>query len=117
MSASKTRELSLHNSANAAELASEVAWLTREERGTISAIRFVFWLAKTLGRGTARMFMLVVAAQYLITDKLARTASRTWLSTVYGRPARLSEVYRHILCFARVTLDRVFLLLGHGEQF
>jgi predicted LPLAT superfamily acyltransferase len=101
----------------ARKTAGEVAWLTREERGAIASIRFVFWLAKSLGRVPARLFMLVVAAQYLITDKSARRASRAWLSTVYGRPARLGEIYRHILCFARVTLDRVFLLLGAHELF
>jgi predicted LPLAT superfamily acyltransferase len=97
--------------------AGDVAWLTREERGGIAAIRFVFWLAKRLGRVPARLFMLVVAAQYLITDGVARRASRQWLSTVYGRPAKLAEVYSHILRFARVTLDRVFLLLGAQELF
>src|SRR5262245_7916400 len=103
--------------ASAHQTAEEVAWLTREERGAMSAIRFVFWLAKTLGRGPARLFMRVVAAQYLITDGNTRRASRKWLSAVRGRPARLSEVYQHILCFARVTLDRVFLLLGASELF
>jgi predicted LPLAT superfamily acyltransferase len=101
----------------ARKLAGDVAWLTREERGAIASIRFVFWLAKTLGRLPARLFMLVVAAQYLVTDGNTRRASRQWLSTVYGRPARLYEIYRHILCFARVTLDRVFLLLGAQELF
>lgn len=115
--AEQVRPLSPRRSAEEADLAVQVAWLTRAERGTVGAIRFVFWLARLLGRGAARQFMLVVAAQYLVTDKAARRASRAWLSTIYGRPARLSEVFRHILCFARVTLDRVFLLLGQSERF
>jgi predicted LPLAT superfamily acyltransferase len=97
--------------------ATEVAWLTRQERGAVSAISFVFWLARRLGRRPARLFLRIVAAQYLLTDGMARRASRTWLSTVHGRPARLGEIYQHLLRFAHVTLDRVFLLLGAHELF
>jgi predicted LPLAT superfamily acyltransferase len=103
--------------AQRAERATEVAWLTREERGAMAAIGFVFWLARRLGRRPARLFLRIVAAQYVLTDRAARSASASWLSTVYGRPARLSEIYQHILRFAHVTLDRVFLLLGAHELF
>lgn len=99
------------------EQAGEVAWLTREERGAVAGIRFVFWLAKKLGRKPARAFLRVVAFWYLLSDKKARRASRGFLEVVLGRRVRLRDIYAHILCFAEVTLDRVFLLSGASELF
>jgi predicted LPLAT superfamily acyltransferase len=97
--------------------AGEVAWLTRQERGAVTGIRLVFLMARFLGRAPARLFLRVVALWYVLADRHAREASRSWLSRVYGRPARFTECYRHILCFARVTLDRVFLLMGAHDAF
>jgi predicted LPLAT superfamily acyltransferase len=95
---------------------SDVAWLTQRERGAIFGMRVMFWMATALGRGIAQQFVRVIALWYFAFDRRARAASRQFLSRVYGRPARLSEVYGHILRFSRVTMDRVFLLLdGHNS--
>jgi predicted LPLAT superfamily acyltransferase len=92
-------------------------WLSQRERGAIAGMRFVLWLATAFGRAPARQFMRLIALWYFLFDRSARAASRVWLTRVYARPARLLEIYRHILRFARVTLDRVFLLLGHSSGF
>jgi predicted LPLAT superfamily acyltransferase len=75
-------------------------------------MRIVFWMATALGRAPARQFMRLIALWYFAFDARARAASRVFLGRVLGRPARADEVYQHILRFARVTLDRVFFLLG-----
>jgi len=90
----------------------DAAWLTQGERGALLGMRIVFWMATALGRGPARQFMRLIALWYYAFDARARGASRSFLQRVLGRPVRAGEVYRHILRFARVTLDRVFLLLG-----
>jgi predicted LPLAT superfamily acyltransferase len=95
----------------------DAAWLTQRERGAIFGIRVMLWMATALGRGTVRQFVRVIALWYFAFDRPARRASRQFLSLVYGRPARWSEVYGHILRFARVTMDRVFLLLGNPNTF
>ena len=97
--------------------AQPAGWLSQRERGAIAGMRFVMWLATAFGRWPARQFVRLIALWYLAFDRSARSASRSWLTRVHGRPARLSEIYAHILCFARVTLDRVFLLLGHYGSF
>jgi predicted LPLAT superfamily acyltransferase len=88
-------------------------WLSQGERGALFGIRLAFWMATVLGRTPMRWFMRLVAAWYFSFDKRARAASRQFLSRVLARPVRALDVYRHILRFARVTLDRMFLLLGY----
>ncbi|HET8932370.1 MAG TPA: hypothetical protein VFN67_02975 [Polyangiales bacterium] len=96
---------------------SDAAWLSQRERGAILGIRVMFWMATALGRGIVRQFVRLIALWYFAFDRRARSASREFLSRVYGRRARISEVYGHILRFSRVTMDRVFLLLGDHDTF
>lgn len=103
--------------AQAQQPASDAAWLTQRERGAIAGIRVMFWMATALGRGVVRQFVRLIAFWYFAFDRRARAASREFLSRAYGRPATVREVYGHILRFARVTMDRVFLLLGNRDTF
>lgn len=93
------------------------AWLTQGERGALAGIRAVFVIAKFFGRGPARRLVGLIALFYAATDGIARRASRDFLQRVHGRPVGFVEVYRHVRCFARVTLDRLFLLMGETSAF
>ncbi len=93
------------------------AWLSVGERGGVFGIRFVVFLCTAFGRGLARLFIGALAAWYLLFDGHARRASRAFLERVGGRPATLGMVYRHILTFARVTLDRLFFAAGKTSAF
>jgi predicted LPLAT superfamily acyltransferase len=92
------------------------AWLSQRERGAILGMRIVFAIATACGRGPARLFVRLIALFYALFDRSARHASRVWLSRVRGQPASFGDVYRHILCFAHVTLDRVFLLMRKNQS-
>lgn len=92
-------------------------WLNQKERGALLGIRLVFFLATALGRFPAGLFLRVVVLWYTVFDATARRTSGEFLARVYGRPAKFSEVYRHMYCFARVALDRIFLLLGRTNLF
>lgn len=95
----------------------DAAWLSQGERGALLGIRLVFWMATAFGRAPMRQFMRVIALWYLLFDARARAASRAFLTRVLPHPVRLRDVYGHILRFARVTLDRAFLLLGKPGTF
>jgi predicted LPLAT superfamily acyltransferase len=92
-------------------------WLSQRERGAIAGMRALFWIATALGRGPARQLVRLLALYYALFDRAAREASRGWLTQVYGRRVRFAEIYAHVLCFARVTLDRVFLLMRSHSTF
>jgi predicted LPLAT superfamily acyltransferase len=83
-------------------------WQDVAEKGTILGIRVVVVVATTLGRRAVRALLHVVAAWYVVFHPGVRRASRAYLARLHGR-ASLGDVYRHVLCFARVTADRVFL--------
>jgi predicted LPLAT superfamily acyltransferase len=90
-------------------------WADRPEGGAPTAIRLLSNFALSFGRAPARAVLYPVAFYFLLRRKAERRASRAFLARILGRHPRLSEVFRHFLCFSQVTLDRLFLL-RHGMQ-
>lgn len=114
----ETSHVSLSAAARGGPATDEAAeWLSQRERGAIFGMQFVLLVATALGRWPARLIVRLVALFYALFDRAARHNSRRWLERVYGRPARFGEVYGHILSFAHVTLDRVFLLMRKTRGF
>ncbi|HEB89984.1 MAG TPA: lipid A biosynthesis acyltransferase [Deltaproteobacteria bacterium] len=87
-------------------------WLTQRERGAVWLIRLTAFWVGVLGRRPLRIVVCGIAAYYALFDRVARSASRHWLERVHGREPRLSDIYRHIRCFAQVTLDRLLFVAG-----
>lgn len=83
---------------------------TQRERSTTTAVRILVWIARRLGRRAATPVLAAVAAYFMAFAPAARRASRDYLRRVLGRKPRLREQFRHFFCFARVALDRAFLL-------
>ena len=75
-------------------------------------IRAVFWLATAAGRRPARLLLYGVALYYRLFDRATVATSRQWLRRIHHREPTWREVFAHILTFAHVTLDRLFLLQG-----
>lgn len=95
----------------------DTGWLTRGERGALLGIRLVFWMARVLGRWPTRQFVRLLALYYATFDAAAARASHDWLTRVHGRPATRAETRAHILRFAQVALDRIYLLQGATHGF
>lgn len=93
------------------------AWFQQRERGSPFMIRIILWVAQRIGRSVARLLLYPITAYFLLTATASRRASREYLGRVFGRPATLWEVARHIHCFASTILDRVFFLTGQFQQF
>jgi predicted LPLAT superfamily acyltransferase len=93
------------------------AWLSQGERGAIWGIKFIAFWVKHLGRKPLRPLLSVVAAYYVLSDRTARRASAAWLARISGEEPSLVEIYRHILCFAQVTLDRLLFMRGTVDEF
>ena len=97
--------------------AAPATWLNQRERGAIFGIRLVFFLATSFGRAPAGLFLRFVAFWYAAFDRTVRRTSLGWFARVHGREGSFRDVWRHVYCFARVALDRVFLLRGATEHF
>lgn len=92
-------------------------WKQRPEGGG----RFAIWLIGTFavycGRSAARLALLPITFYFVLRRGPERRASRAYLTRVFGRPARLIEVARHIHCFAATIIDRVYLLSERFRRF
>jgi predicted LPLAT superfamily acyltransferase len=92
-------------------------WIERPEGGAPFALRLLCRFALAFGRAPARAILHPVTLYFLLRRGPERRASRAYLSRVLGRPVTTFDVYRHILCFSRVTLDRLFLLQAGMGRF
>jgi predicted LPLAT superfamily acyltransferase len=92
-------------------------WQQRPEVGNTLMLRFGLRVALGAGRGVTRALLRVSAAYLLLRRAPERRASQDYLRRVLGRRARLTEVYRHLLCFAQVVLDRVYLVSERFRRF
>ena len=92
-------------------------WADRPERSNMAALRFIVWVALTLGRRTARLFLYPICLYFFVFAGEARAASKQYLRKVLGREPRIGDGLRHIYTFAATILDRVFLLNGRFDQF
>lgn len=96
---------------------SATEWAARPERSNTLAIRFIVWVALTLGRRVARLFLYPICLYFFLFAAEARRSSRKYLRKVLGRQARVGDGFRHIHTFASTILDRVFLLNGRFDKF
>jgi len=91
-------------------------WQDVAEKGAVLGIRILVWSSRLLGRRLGRVLLHPVAAWYVAFHGDVRRASRAFLLRAQGRAA-LGDVYRHVLCFAQVTFDRLFLVRGEYRPF
>lgn len=93
------------------------SWKQRPEGGS----RFALWLIRAIGlyggRGFARLCLHPITLYFLTVRGPERRASRAYLARVFGRPATLAEVARHLHTFACTILDRLFLLTERFQRF
>jgi predicted LPLAT superfamily acyltransferase len=85
-------------------------WVTRPERSTVWALRFIVWFALTFGRRASRSLLYPICFYFVIFSTQARAASRHYLNRALARRAKLGDTFQHYLFFATTILDRIFLL-------
>ncbi|HEY7372187.1 MAG TPA: lipid A biosynthesis acyltransferase [Polyangia bacterium] len=92
------------------------AWLRTSEMGSAFALRLLIAICRLLGRGVTRLLLVPIVFYFVAFAPQARRASRDYLRRV-GRPHGFRAVFAHCLCFAHVTLDRLFFVLGRYQPF
>lgn len=91
-------------------------WLDVAEVGSLWGIRFVVGLCQLFGRGSARAFLRLIVAYYVLFNGSARRSSQAYLRRVLGH-ASFAMSYRHLCTFAEVTLDRLLFASGRLGMF
>ena len=92
-------------------------WKTQSERGNRFFITLLSWLVLTLGRTLAGVLLAPIALYFLLFSPRAVAASRNYLRRVLNSPPGLIDCYRHFYTFARVSVDRIYLLAGKIDLF
>ncbi len=92
-------------------------WNRRAERGSAGLIQVMIWLTLRLGWHGGRLLLYPITAYFFVASPTARAASRGFLARATGRPASPAAVFRHLLAFATMLLDRVFFLTGRTARF
>ncbi len=93
------------------------AWARRSERGSLLALRFMAWVAVTLGRPVARLLLHPITLYFLLFAAAPRRHSARYLARVLGRAATWRDQYRHFHTFASTVLDRVYFVRGQTAAF
>lgn len=106
----------MHNTTENTEKKDTPEWVSRQERSNTLAIRLIVWIALTLGRRVARLFLYPICVYFLLFAGEARAASRHYLRKALGREPRILDGFQHIHTFAATILDRVFLLNGRFDK-
>ena len=96
---------------------SKASWAEREERGSVWLLRFMAWLAGTLGRRIARWALHPITAYFVLFSPGARRNSIRYMRRALGREPGWADGYRHVHTFASIVLDRLYFARGDVAQF
>lgn len=102
---------------SSAKLSTAKNWQTQQERGTPFLLNLLTWVALNLGRRMIFVWLCVIVFYYFLFARGARTASRRFLQRVRQRAPKWWEIYRHLLTFAQVAMDRIYFLAGREAEF
>jgi predicted LPLAT superfamily acyltransferase len=92
-------------------------WAAAGERSNLLALRFMAWVAVTLGRPAARLLLHPIALYFLCFAPAPRRHSARYLARALGRPPTWHDLYRHVHAFASTVLDRVYFVRGQMQAF
>ncbi|MCP4446852.1 MAG: lipid A biosynthesis acyltransferase [Myxococcales bacterium] len=100
-------------------------WLSTREKGSSLGIRFLVTCATIGGRRFTRFFIYFAALYFVVFHRSLRRSSRTYwqrlsASDSEGTPTKkigFAQIYRHVLCFSRVALDRLFFAKRQFDKF
>ena len=92
-------------------------WTHRPERGSALLMLVLTRLALAVGRSTSHWLLYPICAYFLVFAPRERKVSREYLRRVLGREPAVRDLFRHLLCFAEVLLDRVYLVAGRYSHF
>ncbi len=92
-------------------------WQTQQERGTPFLMNLLTWVALHLGRRVIFSWLWVIVFYYFLVARSPRRASRHFLQRALQRTPTGWEIYRHLLTFAQVAMDRIYFLSGQERKF
>jgi predicted LPLAT superfamily acyltransferase len=90
-------------------------WQNQREGGNRFWLGVLVSASLRFGHGFMRHFLYLISLYYFLRRGAERRASRDYLTRLFGRRAKLWQVFKHIHYFAVTQLDRIYLL-AQGER-
>ena len=92
------------------------SWKQRREAGSLVGIRFIRWVATTIGRRAVAVILFPVSLYFVLVRGPERRASKQFLARVLDRKPFFWEPLRHFHTFARVASDRHYFLSRQSDS-
>jgi predicted LPLAT superfamily acyltransferase len=90
--------------------ASGAQWAAARERGSLTLLRMMIFVALRLGRAPARCVLYLIAAYFFTFAPSARRSAREYLRRALGREPTGRDRFRQVFAFASTILDRLYLI-------
>ncbi|MDO6748498.1 LpxL/LpxP family acyltransferase [Gilvimarinus sp. 1_MG-2023] len=91
-------------------------WDNIRERGSLRAMRLLFWFYRHGGHYLAYPVVCLVVLYFFLTRRSTRRHSAAYLARATGRRANLWQVWRHHLAFGRALMDRLGAWMGRLQR-
>ncbi|WP_035056703.1 LpxL/LpxP family acyltransferase [Andreprevotia chitinilytica] len=97
-------------------------WAKIGEAGFLSGMKLMFAIYHRLGRWPFRLVLYPVLAWYVLTNAIARHASKDYLTRLHRAsaghtpPPTLANIYRHFTAFAEMMLDKLLVWSGDLDR-
>ncbi len=91
-------------------------WQDQKERGGFISISILVWLALNIGRTAVLFLLFPITLFYIVFARDAVCASKDYLKRVHSKSPGFFEVWKHFLCFATVSIDRLYFLSGRTSR-
>ena len=92
-------------------------WLATPERGSGSLLRAMTILSLRLGRRASRVVLYLIVVYFYLAAPAAARESRRYLRKALKRSPTVGDRFAHLLSFATVIHDRVYLLNDRFSLF
>jgi predicted LPLAT superfamily acyltransferase len=92
-------------------------WRQQDEVGSQIMRRLLVWIALHFGRPLVILILCPTVAYFVLGAGSIRSSSQDYLRRIFGRPATLAEVYRHLFNFAVCSIDRLYFLSGKSRNY
>ncbi|TQV87860.1 glycosyltransferase family 2 protein [Aliikangiella coralliicola] len=96
-------------------------WGAEKEKGSLHGLNFLIWVYKVFGRNIFLILLHPVISYFVLTSKVARESSRTYLQQLakyQGEPTdvKLRQIYQHFYQFGVSAIDKIACWMGDLDE-
>lgn len=95
----------------------KMSWKNIKEKGSTPAIKLLTLIAGYCGKPVIFLLLYPIIFYYVLTAKTAVASSKQFLQRATQKKVSFTQVFKHFMTFAQVSVDRFFILKNQLNQF